>query len=431
MRGLADEVVPIFLSPLTGKWYRLDGFDPADVRDLAAFVLLWERADLLAYPTVPNVRRYLQRASEGKPRRFGRVHRRLVKVPLLRRRLNQLTARFACPAVFAHRHGPNIRLMPTLVEGDQLVLFGTPWNAEAEYSTLLTSLDPKVDKTFLIYDLIPVYSAFVPDDLQGKFRTFIPLALRHANKIIVTSDSVRVDLQRFAATHGASLPKIRKIHLAHHLPPAEPSEHTSLRVRKLQIERFALCVGSIESRKNHHNLLIVWSRFVRSSSYGGEKLVIAGVWSWDFGAIQNFLHETGHVDGSVIVIERATDDELRALYSFCRFTVYPAHYEGWGLPVGESLSFGKPCLHFDTSSLREAGWGLSDIVPYHDLEWYYRAFRRLMVDNLYYRHRCERIRRNAGGLRRWSDFSKDVSEALKQPGEIKRAAEGVRQMGVA
>ena len=98
MRGLGETVVPVFLSPLTGKWYRLEGFDATHVADLASFVLLWERADLLAFPTVPNVRRYLHRASEGKPKRFGRVHRQLVKLPVMRRRLNRLTARFACPA---------------------------------------------------------------------------------------------------------------------------------------------------------------------------------------------------------------------------------------------------------------------------------------------------------------------------------------------
>ena len=414
MRGLGAQVVPVFLSPLTNKWYILEGFDATTINDLSPFVLLRERADLLAYPTVPNVRRYLFEAMRGKPTRFGRLHRQLVKIPFLRRRLNNYTARFACPIVFAKPNGPSIRLKPALDPGDQLVLFGTPWNAQASYENFLAAVKPGVEKIFLVYDLIPLNSPFVPDDLQRMFYSFIPMVLRHATSIIVNSDSAASDLRLFANTHGFQVPAIRKINLAHHLPPAALSDYTSLRVRKLSIEKFTLCVGSIESRKNHLNLLVVWSRFVHSESYGGEKLVIAGSWAWDFGAIQNFLHETGHVRGSVIVIEHASDDELRKLYIQCRFTAYPSHYEGWGLPVGESLSFGKPCIHFDNSSLREAGCGLTDVVPYHDLNWFYRSFCRLMTDDRYYEQRCAKIRRNAHQLRYWSDFSSDVRKTFRQ-----------------
>ena len=37
-----------------------------------------------------------------------------------------------------------------------------------------------------------------------------------------------------------------------------------------------------------------------------------------------------------------TDAELQALYAHCRHTIYPSHYEGWGLPVVESLLHGNP-----------------------------------------------------------------------------------------
>lgn len=412
MRGLGAQVEPVFLSPLTGKWYTLLNFDVTGMEDLAHFTHLWERADLVAYPTRSNVRSYLARAGNGRQRRLGWLHRQLVKLPFLRRELNRRTACFSDPAAFANRGWPNIRPMPSLQQGDKLVLFGTPWNAQADYEILLSEIGDEAEKIFLVYDLIPLNSPYVPDELRESFRAFIPFVLRHASSVIVNSDSAGQDLRAFALASGYPVPTIRKINLAHHLPPAVLQGDDTLRVRKLFSEKYVLCVGSIESRKNHLNLLTTWSRFVRSSAYGGEKLVIAGVWAWDFGAIQNLLHETGHVYGSVIVVERPSDDELRKLYAHCRFTAYPTHYEGWGLPVGESLSFGKPCLHFDNSSLREAGCGLTDIVPYHDLRWYYQAFSRLMTDDRYYQQRCENIRRHAGLLRSWSNFSEDVRYTL-------------------
>ena len=41
---------------------------------------------------------------------------------------------------------------------------------------------------------------------------------------------------------------------------------------------------------------------------------------------------------------RLPDAELAWLYANAAFTVFPSLMEGWGLPVGESLWFGKPCV---------------------------------------------------------------------------------------
>ena len=59
-----------------------------------------------------------------------------------------------------------------------------------------------------------------------------------------------------------------------------------------------------------------------------------------------------HLDGKLIVVEDPTDAELAALYQGCQFTVFPSLYEGWGLPVTESLAFGKPCLASSATASR-------------------------------------------------------------------------------
>jgi glycosyltransferase involved in cell wall biosynthesis len=35
------------------------------------------------------------------------------------------------------------------------------------------------------------------------------------------------------------------------------------------------------------------------------------------------------------------------------FTLYPSIYEGWGLPIAESMNYGKPCITSNTSSMKE------------------------------------------------------------------------------
>jgi glycosyltransferase involved in cell wall biosynthesis len=47
------------------------------------------------------------------------------------------------------------------------------------------------------------------------------------------------------------------------------------------------------------------------------------------------------------------------LYKGCLCALFPSFYEGWGLPVSESLSFGNPCIISSAASLPEAGGELA------------------------------------------------------------------------
>ncbi len=60
------------------------------------------------------------------------------------------------------------------------------------------------------------------------------------------------------------------------------------------------------------------------------------------------------------------DAELQWLYKNCLFGVYPSFYEGWGLPVAESLANGKLCLASRIPSVREIGADLIDYFSPYD-----------------------------------------------------------------
>ena len=57
----------------------------------------------------------------------------------------------------------------------------------------------------------------------------------------------------------------------------------------------------------------------------------------------------------VLILEHLDDQSLEYLYTHSQFTIFPSLLEGWGLPVGESLWFGKPCLASRASSIPEVG----------------------------------------------------------------------------
>lgn len=108
---------------------------------------------------------------------------------------------------------------------------------------------------------------------------------------------------------------------------------------------YVLLVGT-GPRKNHNLALRAWRILKNVHDDSLPNLVFTGSHT-DADPVDNTIN--------AVVFERPTDQELSALYSNCLFTFFPSIEEGWGLPVGESLWFGKLCVSSNGGSLIEAG----------------------------------------------------------------------------
>ncbi len=64
--------------------------------------------------------------------------------------------------------------------------------------------------------------------------------------------------------------------------------------------------------------------------------------------------------GKIQWIERADYSALRVFYETCDFTVYPSEMEGFGLPILESLWFGRPCVCANFGAMAE--WRRAAVV---------------------------------------------------------------------
>jgi glycosyltransferase involved in cell wall biosynthesis len=84
-------------------------------------------------------------------------------------------------------------------------------------------------------------------------------------------------------------------------------------------------------------------------------LVFAGRIVWQVADLMTQMENTNFLDRKIMLLPSLSDFELRELYRGCLFTVFPSFYEGWGLPVTESLAFGKPCVASNKTSIPEAG----------------------------------------------------------------------------
>ena len=117
-----------------------------------------------------------------------------------------------------------------------------------------------------------------------------------------------------------------------------------------------LCVGTLEGRKNHLALLEaceqLWLR-------GGHfELRLVGLANRETGAAALARLRALQAAGRPLRYDGPLDEAaVSAAYAACTFTVYPSLVEGFGLPVIESLSHGKPCVCSARGALGESAHG--------------------------------------------------------------------------
>jgi glycosyltransferase involved in cell wall biosynthesis len=114
-----------------------------------------------------------------------------------------------------------------------------------------------------------------------------------------------------------------------------------------------LAVGSLEPRKNYDILLDALERYWERSK-NPRSLTIAGGSGWKSEEISRRIRELEqwglvHYEGYV------SEAKLQELYQESFALIFPSHYEGFGLPVVEAMSQGRPVITRRHSSLEEVG----------------------------------------------------------------------------
>ena len=151
-------------------------------------------------------------------------------------------------------------------------------------------------------------------------------------------------------------------------------------VRFILAHRYLLSVSTIERRKNHETLCRAYARLVDWGVRDLPRLVFVGGIGVGGQALIEEIAADRRISERVVILSDVSDAGLAALYEGCLFTLYPSLYEGWGLPVSESLASGKFCLASNQGALREAGEEFVDYLdPWDVEEWANRILRYLTV----------------------------------------------------
>ena len=216
----------------------------------------------------------------------------------------------------------------------------------------------------IVYDVIPLLMPhFLVPGYVELLHDYFGELLWLSDGFMCISESTQRDLLDHCRRLGVTPPPTRNFPLGGDLP--RPVDTVANVPGVLAGKRYAIFVSTLEPRKNHRVAYQAWAHAIQAGHIDPQtcRLVFVGRPGWN---INELMHEIGAnpVTRDTIVVTGSVDDAtLRALYQGADFGIFPSFYEGYGLPVSELLSHGKPCISSSAGSLREVG---QSFVVYKD-----------------------------------------------------------------
>ena len=139
---------------------------------------------------------------------------------------------------------------------------------------------------------------------------------------------------------------------------------------------FALFVATVEPRKNLQRLL---EAFARIKGEVDHDLHLVGGRGWRMPKPSALIRANG-LESRVHELGQLEDEELLQQYASCDFVALPSLYEGFGLPIIEAMTFGKPVLTGNTSAMPEIAGDAGLLVDPKSTDDIARGLRRMMTD---------------------------------------------------
>ncbi|MCB0564740.1 MAG: glycosyltransferase family 4 protein [Phaeodactylibacter sp.] len=227
----------------------------------------------------------------------------------------------------------------------------------------------------LTFERFPEHYPLIDRKIYGfKFR----YACRHADHIVAISEHTKRDIVEF---YGIPPEKITVIYQScHERYMVEKSQKTfeGLRRRYHLPEKYLLTVGSITERKNLMGIIRALEQLPESYRL---PLVVVGQGGRYRARVEEVIQKS-RMQHLVHFIDVSFDD-LPAVYQKASAFLYPSFYEGFGIPILESLFSKTPVITSNVSSLPEAGGPGAHLVDPHRPEEIAAGVEKILSDEAY------------------------------------------------
>ncbi len=276
-----------------------------------------------------------------------------------------------------------------VLAGPPLVLEPTDTTIAMQYDWLDTNIEVLAEMraaagsrhVVLCHDIIPLQTPewFSPDDV-AIFNAYYDRAFAIADRVIFTSRRTAADVAEYCRSIGVTIADHRIVPMGSDAL-AQPAEDTALPER-LAPGKFALFVSTVEPRKNHRLLVDAWRRLIADGTIDatGFKLVLVGRKGWMMAEFFAELQSDAGLRASVYHLSNVDDAALSTLYRHAAFCVYPAKFEGFGLPPVEALAFGKALIVSNAGPMPEVVGDFAVLIDPDDVDAWTGKIREWIRD---------------------------------------------------
>ncbi|HBS1747219.1 TPA: glycosyltransferase family 4 protein [Klebsiella pneumoniae] len=169
--------------------------------------------------------------------------------------------------------------------------------------------------------------------------------------------------------------------------------------------KYIFVVGNRKQHKNEERALL---GFINAQIDKDVKIVFSG----DPSTTLIDLAKRNNAESRVIFSGRLSNTKLAEYYKGAEFLLFPSLYEGFGLPVIESMACGTPVITSDNTSLGEVAGDAAYLVNPNDQEHITKAIEEL------YKNEKLRVELKKKGIKRaqifsWQETIAKVESSLK------------------
>lgn len=246
----------------------------------------------------------------------------------------------------------------------------------------------KIPNIYTLHDLVPLRLPYTTLDKKPRYFRLVKEIAKTADHIVTVSEASRTDIIDLL---GISPDRVTNTYQSVSIPEQYANKSPEIVAREisgtynLEYKKYFMFWGAIEPKKNVGRLIEAYL-----ASGVEDPLIIVGSKAWKSEQELKILYgndshgmrsnQKKTIKEKVIHVDYVPFSLLVSLVKGAKATIFPSLYEGFGLPVLESMLLGTPVITSNASSIPEiAGEAAILVNPYDTIELS-DAIRRVDAD---------------------------------------------------
>lgn len=226
------------------------------------------------------------------------------------------------------------------------------WHAAWQHTRYMPQRNRRIRVLLTLHDLNFLYDDRKPAAKKQRYLERVQQLIRRADALVCISEFTRNDVLRHCDTGG------KPCHVIYN--GSNRLEEPRLQRASYRPQRpFLFSIGVVHRKKNYHVLLPLLQQ-------QNLELLIAGHFEDpSYVSLLKKQSEDMGVADRVRLLGRVSETEKSWYFNHCQAFAFPSVSEGFGLPVVEAMTCGKPLFLSDRTALPEIGG---------DVSFYFRDF---------------------------------------------------------